>query len=436
MRTQAQLPLRMGGLGLTSGDAIKECAYVASFGDAASALANNSKGQAVRTLYATKLRHTNTRGGNKANSATSSAASSPMPSSAPASPGAVETTPPRQRRSVQELLDGLHKRWAEYGHVPDVNDAISSAPLTLDDLLRPRAKAGTKHGDGLQRRLTSVQQHIDIHKLKNKSTEACARLTSLAQKPASAFFQAIPSEPALRSSNDTFALKVAMTLGCPAIPNLSHKQADRCTAKRCGPKCVSPDQHILNCPTNGATQRRHDAVKDETFQMFRAAKLSTNLEQRNIEDETNQRPDMTVMNLKPHTVSFVEVSVTNPVSATATMSTAAKPLRSGERRAYEKQRKYERLASTTKSENLQAILETTGAMCKSFRELIKKVEAKATARCDAGGLPPTVTWAANTFSKYWTQRIAFALANSIEAGATSHAQSTGVGHVRARTCPQ
>jgi hypothetical protein len=211
-------------------------------------------------------------------------------------------------------------------------------------------------------------------------------------------------------------------------------QADRCTAKRCGPKCVSPDQHILNCPTNGATQRRHDAVKDETFQMLRAAKLSANLEQRDIEDETNERPDMTVMNLKPHTVSFVEVSVTNPVSATATKSSAAKPLRSGERRAYEKQRKYERLASTTKSENLQAVLETTGAMCKSFRELIKKVGAKASERDDAGGLPPTVTWAANTFSKYWTQRIAIALANSIEAGATSHANSTGVGHIQARAC--
>lgn len=166
--------------------------------------------------------------------------------------------------------------------------------------------------------------------------------------------------------------------------------------------------------------------------MCRAASLNAKLEPRNIDTESDKRPDIEVTNLNKGVCSLIEVSCTNPVSDTVTDKAASAPLRNANRRVYEKERKYKHLATTTKSENLQAILETTGAMSKNFRNIIKRVQELAILRTDDRGLPPTVTWAAPNFSAYWTQRIGVALANSIEAGTRRIARHVGFGTFNAR----
>jgi len=184
----------------------------------------------------------------------------------------------------------------------------------------------------------------------------------------------------------------------------------------------------------GAPQRRHDAVKEEILLMCRSAGLSARMEPRDIEEDSDARPDLEVQNLKPGVSCFIEVSCTNPVSEAkpTTATTASKPLRTGERRAYEKERKYRQLATTTNSENLQAILETTGAMTRSFRTIIKRIAQLAAQRTDDKGVPPSATWAARDFPAYWTQRIAVALTNSIESGIRRNDIRAGIPPLEAR----
>jgi hypothetical protein len=391
---QASLPLREGGLGLTSAARTHDAAFIASFGDAAATLGASNKRELLNRL----------RGVHPPATATPEAHSA-----------ATSTAPSSIHSSIEELLNRLHSKWKVKEHVPAVYEALSAAPRTIDDLLRHDAR---KAKAGLQRTLVRVQQVIDIDAVKSRSTTSCACITSLAQKGAPAVFVAVPSDEHLRVDNDAMALKVAMTIGCPAIPKHSIKQATLCSAKSCGPAGADPIQHILNCPMGGAPQRRHDAVKEQVFLMCRSAGLCARLEPRDIENDSDERPDIEVLNLKPGMSSFVEVSVTNPVSdaKNITTKTASKPLRAGERRAYEKERKYRHLATTTKSENLQAILETTGAMTRGLRDLIKRVGIIARQRMNDGGVPSSATWAARGFKAYWMQRIAVALANSIECG--------------------
>ena len=305
MAKQASLPLRMGGLGLTSAVATSTGAYIASFGDAARTVSSRCDAESLACLqrffaydWPKPSTHPappkprpaaaddgggggggggDSRGdggrGMSAGGAKRSAGETVSSSSSkqePAAPTtAQEVRPRRTYRSVKQLLDGLHAKWEKSAGAPGVSAGIARAPRTFDDLLSFKRDAAL--APGLQHALTSVQHLIDLNSLKGKSAAASSRLTSLGQKGAPDVFVAVPSDQHLELDDDALALKVALTLGCPATSNFSAQQATSCKCRSCGPSCVTPSQHILNCRLGGAPQLRHDAVKEEINQMFRRA---------------------------------------------------------------------------------------------------------------------------------------------------------------------
>ncbi len=163
--------------------------------------------------------------------------------------------------------------------------------------------------------------------------------------------------------------------------------------------------------------------------MFRSAGLPAQMEQRDIDENSNIRPDIEVVNFPaPGRISFVEVSITNPVSnSTSAKSATASSPSLADKRVASKKSKYAALAAASNHGNFQAVLDTTGGMSTAMDDLVKTCARIAVTNEVRGGLPGTVTWAAPTFAPYWRQRIAITMAHAVDTGAKKITFNTSKG---------
>jgi hypothetical protein len=224
----------------------------------------------------------------------------------------------------------------------------------------------------------------------------------------------------LAITNEAFALKIAVTLDCPAITSLSCQQAALCDGIPC--KSSSPDQHMLNCRNGGVHQIRHNLVRNEITEMLRDSGYAVKMEPRGtLRGGGKGSPDIEVFHYPVKGChSLVEVAVVNPIQKNLPKKedTINKALRAAKAREASKRSKYASIAARNARNNLQAVIETTGATGEGLNFLIENCANKVKEEDPATlGRPMTATWAAPSFECYWRQRIAIAVieGNSIMA---------------------
>ena len=385
MKEQAFLPLRMCGLGLSKPSAVAHGAYIAGFLAALQQLRKHKSEQAAHLL-------------------------------------ALFDSETTGATSVKHVIDELNSKWQRAVTAGLIRESgVFTIPTEADDLAKCLDK---KDEDLVQRKFSDVTQKIALATLlRDKALDEYdrARLRSLQQEGAMEAFNALPTERALTMSNNAFALRLAVVLGCKATLKLYEDRRGACTCAACMPKGGTlprsrGDQHLFTCRARGGHIVRHDLIRNELYRMIQRAGFVAQLEPRaQYKGTGNGGPDIDVDGLgmtadRPH--AFVEVSVVHP-GAAHTVSRAAQFDRyAADTRERQKVKDWK--DTSEEHEVIPAVLETYGAFGKGTLNLIRRCQKAYEDRLGPSE-SPRFPWPSMRFGGYFRKCIAVALVKGEDA---------------------
>ena len=382
-RRIAELPLRMGGLGLSPANT-RHAAFLAATGDCIHELNTHHP-----VLYAFL---------------TEELVRKPFD----------QNNPAHQIMDRRNFQQDLHQSLSRVAITVDrgralgilrgkTDDEVAKAyPSTPAQLIHPHKK--------LQKSLCELEQDVNFHDFfTTLDNERRAVSLSESSTGAGGFLEAVPSSANLFMPNDSFRAAVRDRLMIPPL----NGPVPECTLANCPLAHLSthdPDTASRELRRHrhgiGACARHARVVKQITL-LFSSAHIPTTLEptvQRTpalrgdiAEHHTNKRGYKTVY----------DVGVTETVK-TDTLHNAAK--KAGAAAAETKQVKNNKYLQACKAINAHfypLIFETSGYIDKSVFNLISQISS--TLHNDAEFIPEFTTWAAPTFKQYWLQRISIAV---------------------------
>ncbi len=303
-------------------------------------------------------------------------------------------------------------------------NATNMVPQTWEELAK--ATRGDSAKREAQKVLTQAKHNLDLVSAYTQQENLVlrARMLSQTQEGAGEFLLAVPMERELEIPPEPFRWALRHRLLSTAVQEEDAARfVCRCGAKAPGADKMAIGEHALNCKDGGEHIHRHDAVVDVMADMLRAAGLRVEKEPRGLFDGIPKQggPDLLVESGYPvgkGKAAAFDVKITNP-SQVAHVAQAAKMVlhtaRAGER---EKQKKY---AGLTKAHRqcalIPLVMETTGALGPQFMSAVTKISIlAATADTENGDAPGAATseyaqtvWCAGSFKKLYMQRIGAAL---------------------------
>jgi hypothetical protein len=363
---QAQLPLRNGGLGLTSGERVAPLAFAAGFIDAA------------RTLQKTNNEHLATAVTNYFHFEPTS------------------LTHDTQLNSVATILRESKQIMKDQAHAARNFIATDQIKKELEDIPDNSKEAFSQEPKIQQRMCIPLHRALQASLKQQQPGIARTRLVATSRYGASAAFAAIPSADFFTIPNTAMSFKIAHHLGCPKTEAMEIDRASRCLCKRRPVTEIARLTHSLNCLKGGGPIRRHNLVAEQINSMFVTAGFSTTLEPRQHSDSGHAGPDIEVRGYPSVSQStYVEVAVTNPIQPRFVNS--QNPAAAAEAREADKIGKYVDYAKDRKHELSITIVEAYGGFGKPLKEAIAKcaTNAKTLGRSLAGA-----TWASPAFFPY------------------------------------
>jgi hypothetical protein len=357
----ARMPLAAGGLGLTSAVSLAHVAFIASLCDAVSQF---------RDLFKAAF------------------------------------------ESLAVLSDGSHRLAVQVQHaferMPTAlpgRPPLAGIPRTVEDLkVKQRS---------MQQRLAAAQATVCLDQVLQDHDDDLAfrmRLTSQACPGARAIWRTIPSEEALRYSDELMTFTLRRWLGVSNVPRaMQGRECPRCR------KHVITDDHLLTCHTSHVSFRHHGVV-DETVDMLRAVRRHVTHEPYDLPEYEGRRPDLEVLNFWDRGIPDAIFDATVAHVTTSTLLgriaevDANTPCYAAEKAAERKRKENEAICRRMRRDFRPFAVETTGALGKDARDIIKRAAAihddldTVRGRYSYGD-----TWTVATFQDYWTQRIVAAV---------------------------
>lgn len=215
-------------------------------------------------------------------------------------------------------------------------------------------------------------------------------------------YDAIPSSKHLTASNEVFRL-FSSRYQCITVLDTHHADCV-CGVAAGGARPVSVT-HEEYCPLGGGTADRHDAAVYEVAEMLRGSNFPTRI-QCEARGSEEQYPDLEVSNFPhPGATALIELSVVCPTQERLVRAAAQQALSAADFREEEKLRKYAQLAAARGDAIYPAVWESTGANGRSLRRIIN-ICAGTISSAQFAETALERTWAASTFTQYWTQRLA------------------------------
>ena len=262
----------------------------------------------------------------------------------------------------------------------------------------------------LQHTLNHAHAQIQLHTVKHQlsTTEEKAQFISKTGHGASAFLQAIPSDPGLRFSNLHFKLALHLFLRLQTLPVMGIKEGVRCACARIdttGSSQTLTEQHVLNCKYGNTMTRRHCALVNVFIDMIHSTKLHTVIEPLASPGSGKQdRYDFTVDKFNNHGTNIkADVTVRNPCALHIMIKASTTPLHAASHACDTKTKHYTQFLNAN-DKFVPLAIETFGAMHGNVPALIATMAARV-----LNAAPDRATWAAPTFTAYWTQRLSVCL---------------------------
>jgi hypothetical protein len=226
---------------------------------------------------------------------------------------------------------------------------------------------------------------------------------------AGAFLQALPSDKFLEFSNNDFTLALRSWLRLPILPLFNLRGSEACHCRRIDvtttDDTVCDEVHLLNCNSDGWMSKRHDALVSTIQAMAQSCRLRPVLEplarvQANSQhrfDIAIDRADSSLSNLK------LDITVRNPQAKAAQARAASYFMYVANEAVSQKTALYKRHL-TASDKFLPLAFETFGAMHSNVRDLVSLL-AKL-----ANHMPPSdAAYTSPTFTAYWIQRLSATL---------------------------
>jgi hypothetical protein len=247
-----------------------------------------------------------------------------------------------------------------------------------------------------------VRAYNDTHE------ERRAVMVSQTQQGASDWLDCVPFIPELCIKPEAFAWNVQRWTGG------STRLEQVAAARECG--CGSGTSegkwdHVDNCKRGGFLQLRHDRIVRQITNLFSRAGATAQAEQRGSYEAFGQGgPDIVVRDLVHiNTEMLVEVAVTNP---TAHGKSAA--VRVGVAAANRERSKHNKYDDKAKQHDVQlrvAVVETTGGLGKTFRDLIKLATTRAKQN-NRSLVPDSAPWSSSRPAVLFRQCVSATLRSS------------------------
>ena len=232
-------------------------------------------------------------------------------------------------------------------------------------------------------------------------------MVSQAQRGANAWLATLPVDQHLSIPSPTFRWNLRHWLGSEQAWAEEHKLPCQCQTTEQAHHTVRmalPREHHNTCKVGGGMIKRHDLVVRTVAEMVRQTETVVTVEPRAIlPGFGNGGPDLL---LEIYQRTLVDVSVVCQSQPTLATQAAEKPLHAANSAAAAKVTKYGDKCSAIGARFVPAILETAGAFGPSLIALIEELARVYSHKHDRF---PCSIWSSNTFSRYWTQRIAVTL---------------------------
>ena len=226
-------------------------------------------------------------------------------------------------------------------------------------------------------------------------------------------------------SNTLFisALRYRLMLEQPTV-----SPGSRCTCSR-RPVIDSLGHHLAtHCGKDGFRNKTHDSVVLVLKEMLNRASLVTRREElgcfREADPNSNERPDLSVLNFPEMRKLVIDVQVTCPVPGdkSLTKAQAATPSRAANAAYQRKKSKYADLCDANNLEFLPFIIESTGRLHGEADKFFKKV---VSIMSDNSAVHQSV------LSAYWQSRLSMCLQSQISQAIVTRAQ-----HINSGRCNQ
>ena len=226
-------------------------------------------------------------------------------------------------------------------------------------------------------------------------------------------------------SNTLFisALRYRLMLEQPTV-----SPGSRCTCSR-RPVIDSLGHHLAtHCGKDGFRNKTHDSVVLILKEMLNRASLVTRREElgcfREADPNSNERPDLSVLNFPEMRKLVIDVQVTCPVPGdkSLTKAQAATPSRAANAAYQRKKSKYADLCDANNLEFLPFIIESTGRLHGEADKFFKKV---VSIMSDNSAVHQSV------LSAYWQSRLSMCLQSQISQAIVTRAQ-----HINSGRCNQ
>lgn len=303
----------------------------------------------------------------------------------------------RRGRAPGTGLKGLH--WPVEGF----NNTLESAQLLI--------QLGTHKQQFLLTTAWDNMRYEQLWAADSSDNATKARLTTYCQPGASEFLSAIPSQRELTISNAAYAYALANRLGLDTTRQLEAKVASACSCHSANAnRGELNEEHSRSCRLGGALIERHDRCLEQIWQMAKAAGFTGSKEPRaRYPNFGNGSPDIALEAYPTPTdpPAFLELAVVNATQPRFLSNAACKPLYAAQTLERFKTNKYKDRAELINHKIHGIALEFSGAHGPNFAKMMSAMYHRA-GKKDAS-LPEDVTWSANTFYKYWAQRIHIAL---------------------------
>lgn len=382
-RRIAELPLRVGGLGLQNPTHTRGMAFLAGFGDIATSLQ-----QYFPALHKTLQ--------DRIVLAPPSANTPPMPLEMQQ----VHADIHEGLMQVRNNLTTAHNRKL-LGNITQ-DQRMQWYPSTPQELLHNHSK--------LQRSYTNLLQNIAHDDLLNSLDDPQrAVLLSESSSGASAWLCAVPSSRSLFMPTDNFRVAVRDRLMIPPL----NGPVPECSQANC------PLAHLDPSDTDAAARelRRHKHGVGACARHARVVKqISLMLESVNIrtvmEPKVRRSPELRgdLAEHDTHNRGFntiYDVSVTDPTKADTLQDAARKAGTAAQSIKKIKNLKYLQACKDIDAHFYPLIFETSGYIDKSVFDLITTISRNFVNEKEH--IPEFTTWAAPSFKHYWLQRITIAL---------------------------
>ena len=406
------LPKGMGGMGLMNGAHLAELAFLSSVGEAAQ-LFLSPQGKVPFAAIGKSLARWQM-----------SDSDNGTPPLLEADEAAATQTP------ANPFLDGVTKMLADFINTVsnfrrDVDPSLAESMWDDGKLLPQTVAQLVTTSRKLQRRLTNLHAQMQYTALLGRlSVPGKAMRLSLKEAGASAPLEMIPSCPELTMSNDAFrtflfayqmipviqfeAARAVNDDGTQVQPEggiqfLEETFSCHCHGENAQTRSAG---HIFHCARTKGMDVRHNELGREVIEMIRSVNATTTAQLLHVPGTPMvPRPDIAVSGLPRGEQAWVEVSCINQLQGGRVGMASQRPLSAAAYAEVTKLRKYSRLAWNSNRHLFVAVMESaSGTFGKGMLHLIKACELLLN-KAVFEESEQDRTWASNTWSKYWRQRL-------------------------------